>query len=236
MIYAEILAGGTGKRFKNNIPKQFIKIYGKPIIIYTLEIFVNIDNIDIIVICCKNEWKDFIKKEIKKFIKTNKTIIYAESGNDRNKTVINGCKEIKRRFGINENDIIIIHDGVRPIISEQIIRENIKKAKIYNAVGTYCQVTNTITKITNNFVEEIPDRKFLYETYTPQTFNLKKLIEYYKAINKKDLENITDTAKIFKLNGEKIYAIMSDSNNIKLTYKNDLNIIKNLIKERMKND
>lgn len=232
MVYAEILAGGTGNRYGNNIPKQYIKIYNKPIIIYTLEAFINIDDIDVIVICCKDEWKNFIKEEISKFILTDKTIIFAKSRNDRNKTVIEGCKKIQSKFGINDDDIILTHDAVRPIISEETIIENIKMAKIYDAVGTYSKVINTISVIKDNIVEEIPDREILYNTYTPQTFNLKKLMEYYYNISEKQLEKLTDTARIFKRNGEKIYAVMSDSNNIKLTYKNDLNIIKSLVKKK----
>lgn len=234
MIYAEILAGGTGKRYKDNIPKQYVKLYNKPIIIYTLEPFMNIDDIDVIIICCKEEWMNFIKEEIKKFIITDKKIIFAKSGNNRNETVIEGCKEIKNKFGIKENDIIITHDAVRPIISEKIIKENIKMAKIYNAVGTYSKVVNTISKIKNNFVEEIPDRTELYNAFTPQTFNLKKLMEYYYKTSKNELDQLTDTAKIFNINGEKIFAIISDSSNIKLTYKDDLNVIKTLVKRRKK--
>ncbi len=232
MVYAEILAGGSGNRYGDNIPKQFVKIYDKPIIIYTVEAFLTVEEIDVIVICCKDEWKNFIKDEIKKFIKTNKKIIYAKSSSDRNKTVIEGCKEIEKQFGIKDDDIVITHDGVRPILSECIIKENIKMARKYNAVGTYFKVTDTISLIRNNIVEDIPDRTVLYNAHSPQTFNLKKLVKYYENTSEKDLEKMTDTAKIFKVNGEKIYAVMSDQNNIKLTYKNDLYVIKSLIKER----
>lgn len=230
MIYLEILAGGIGNRFGNkNIPKQFIEINGKPVIIYSIENFIKIKEIDKIIICCLKEWQEKLKFYINKYLKTDKEIIIVSSGDTRNDTIIKGCNFIKDNFGINKDDIIITMDSVRMFVNERIILENIKYAKVYNAVGTYYPVTDTVVEIKNNFVTQIPIRDNLYSAQTPQTFNLEKLIKYYSNLTEEELATMTEAGKIFLYNGEKIYFVKGDNDNIKITYNNDLILAKKLL-------
>ena len=132
MIYAEILAGGTGKRFGNNdLPKQYNMLGSKPIIIHTIEQFVLNPKIDKIVVCTPKEWITYTEDLINKYIKGNNSIEVTEGGSTRNETIINGCKYIEKKYGLTDKDVIITHDAVRPFISQRIIEDNIKA--VYDA-------------------------------------------------------------------------------------------------------
>ena len=234
MVYAEILAGGIGTRMNdtNSLPKQYLSINNKPVIIYTIEKFLHNKYVDKIIIGCQDNWKQLLKQLIEQYIDktlTNNIYIYS-SGKDRNTTMINGCLFIKKFFNVYDDDIIITIDATRMLVSDEIITNNILSAQNHSAVVTLFPVVDTIALSHNyEYLDDIPERASLYSLQAPETFNLKKLIKYYYNVSDEEKATLTCVSKLFLLNGEKVFIVNGNYNNIKITYKNDLNIIKNML-------
>lgn len=239
MIYAAILAGGLGKRLgSNELPKQFIKLDKAPIIIHTLEKFVIYPEISKIFILVPKKWIIYTKDLVSKYIENESKVIVIEGGEQRHDTVDNCISYIEENFGLNDEDSIITHDAVRPFISYRIIEDNIKYVKKYGAVDTVIKATDTIVRSADSeIISEIPDRKQLYMGQTPQSFNIKKLVEVTKSLTKEERSTLTDACKIFTLKGLPVYMVKGDQSNIKITYQYDLDIANYIVaKGRKRND
>lgn len=228
MVYAEILAGGKGTRMGNtNMPKQFLAIGNKPIIIHTLERFLLNYNIDKIIVVTPKEWiahtKDIVNKYILKLYIDK--IFICEGGKDRNESIMNGIKYIEKNFGINSNDIVVTHDAVRPFLTHRIIEENIKMAMEYGATDTVIPATDTIVEsLDGDEISNIPIRRYMYQGQTPQSFNIKKLQQMYNSLSEYEKSILTDAAKIFVVKNQKVKLVMGDVANIKITTQYDLKV------------
>ena len=171
MNIAIVFAGGSGKRMKTHgLPKQFLKVEGKPIIIKTLENFEKNPNIDKIYISCKEDWIDYLKEEIENYhiSKVAKVVPGGESGQD---SIYNGLKAASEE---NPKDsIVLIHDGVRPFITQELINNNIEDVKKYGSsiTSTPCYETAIISEDGEN-IEEVPNRDIMYTAQAPQCFYL----------------------------------------------------------------
>jgi D-ribitol-5-phosphate cytidylyltransferase len=228
MVYAEILAGGKGTRMGNtNMPKQFLAIGNKPIIIHTLERFLLNYNIDKIIVVTPKEWMAHTKDIVNKYILKSyiDKIFICEGGQDRNESIMNGIKYIEQKFGINSDDIVVTHDAVRPFLTHRIIEENIKMAIEYGATDTVIPATDTIVEsLDGNEISNIPIRNHMYQGQTPQSFNIKKLQQMYNSLSEYEKSILTDAAKIFVVKNQKVKLVMGDVANIKITTQYDLKI------------
>lgn len=230
MIYAMILAGGNGTRMKSDLPKQFLLLNNKPIIIYSLEHFLLNKSIDKIIICCPNGWTNYTEDIIKNYIDNTLAIDIIEGGKSRSETLMNGCNFISEKYGIKSDDIIITHDAVRPFINQRIINENIKYTKKYGVVSTVIKASDTIFESNDsNTISNIPIRDKLYHAQTPQSFNLKKLMSVYQSLTDNELNSLTDGCKAFFLRNQPIYLIDGEPSNIKITTPFDLILAENIL-------
>ncbi len=231
MIYGEILAGGSGTRMGNTeMPKQFLMLGDRPIIIHTIEQFLINQSFSKIIVCCPKEWISHAEDLLEKYnIDTDRVDITA-GGSTRNETIINGCKLIEEKYGLTDKDIIVTHDAVRPFVNQRILDDNIKLAKKFDAVDTVVPAIDTIVYSKDGkIITEIPDRKECYQGQTPQTFNIKKLMELFESLTKKEKEILTDGCKIFSLKGENVGLVDGEIYNIKLTTLYDLKIARAII-------
>ena len=231
MIYGEILAGGSGTRMGNTeMPKQFLMLGDRPIIIHTIEQFLINESFSKIIVCCPKEWISHAEDLLEKYnIDTDRVDITA-GGSTRNETIINGCKLIEEKYGLTDKDIIVTHDAVRPFVNQRILDDNIKLAKKFDAVDTVVPAIDTIVYSKDGkLITEIPDRKECYQGQTPQTFNIKKLMELFESLTKKEKEILTDGCKIFSLKGENVGLVDGEIYNIKLTTLYDLKIARAII-------
>lgn len=219
-----IVAAGTGSRMKMGINKQFIKLKEKEIIAYTIEKFYSHKNIDEIVVVVKEEEAGFFKKEI--LDKYNfENIKIAFGGKERQDSVYNGLKTLGK-----ECEIVLIHDGARPFISEKLIDNCIEEAKNYNAVVVGVPVKDTIKVINeDNDIVATPERSKLWAVQTPQTFNYDILVKSYEDAFKNDFYG-TDDAMLVERIGYKVKMIEGSYNNIKITTQEDLNIGAQILK------
>ena len=234
MIYAEILAGGKGTRMGNiNMPKQFITIGDVPILIHTIEKFLLNDQFEKVIIVSLKEWINYTKDIIKKFIGEEDRIVVVEGGSDRNESIMSGVKYIEETYGINDDDIIVTHDSVRPFLTHRIIEENIEQCLKYGAVDTAIEAVDTIIQSIDDgeFIDNIPVRDTMFQGQTPQSFNIKKLIKHYESLNSEEKLILTDACKIFSLKGDKVKIVRGELFNIKITTPYDLKVANAILQE-----
>ena len=234
MIYGEILAGGSGTRMGNTeMPKQFLMLGDRPIIIHTIEQFLINQSFSKIIVCCPKEWVSYTEDLLEKYnIDTNRVDI-AVGGSTRNETIMNGCKLIEEKYGLTDKDIIVTHDAVRPFVNQRILDDNIKLAKKYAAIDTVVSATDTIVYSKDGkIISDIPNRKECFQGQTPQTFNIKKLIALFNSLTVKEKEILTDGCKIFSLKGESVGLVDGEVYNTKLTSLFDLKIAKAILMEK----
>lgn len=233
MIYAGILAGGTGTRMGiGSLPKQFMEIGKKPIIIHTIEKFLVVPEIDKVVVGVHPDWVNYLEDIVDKYIKNTDKLIVTGGGNDRNETIKRVIQKIDEYKKITEDDILITHDGVRPFITLRLIDDNIKKIKDYDAVDTVVEATDTIVEsVDGETVQSIPNRKNYYQGQTPQTFRIKDFIELYESLNEDEKNILTDACKIFVIKGKNVALVRGEYSNIKITTVTDLKIAKGMLEE-----
>lgn len=213
-----IVAAGTGSRMNMGINKQFIKLEGKEIIAYTIEKFYNNSNIEDIVVVVKEDESEFFKKEI--LDKYNfKNVKIAYGGKERQDSVYNGLKLLDEKC-----DVVSIHDGARPFVSDKIIDKSIEEAKEHKAIVVGVPVKDTIKVIDNDKnIVDTPNRSVLWAVQTPQTFDYNILIDAYKDAFKNKFYG-TDDAMLVERIGYKVKMLEGSYNNIKITTQEDLNV------------
>ncbi|KGL37746.1 2-C-methyl-D-erythritol 4-phosphate cytidylyltransferase [Listeria newyorkensis] len=237
MIYAQILAGGKGTRMGNvSMPKQFLSLNGKPIIVHTVEKFILNNRFDKIIISSPKEWINHAEDNIKKYISDDRVVVI-EGGTDRNETIMNGIRYIESNFGLTDDDVIITHDAVRPFLTHRIIEENIDAALETGAVDTVIEAIDTIVESSNHdFITDIPVRDHMYQGQTPQSFNIKKLYSHYQDLSADEKQILTDACKICLLAGDRVKLVKGEIFNIKITTPYDLKVANAIIQERIAND
>jgi len=229
MNIAVILAGGTGSRMGIvDKPKQFIDIYGKPIIVYTLETFDNHTEIDSIAVVCLKEWVDDLKILLRKY-EINKVRWIVDGGQTRQESIYNAINALSNEC--KDDDILIIHDSVRPLVSHKIISNNISKAKEFGAVDTVVPSADTIVRsIDESTIEEVPTRSELYIGQTPQSFKYSLIKEAHENAIKNNNLNSTDDCQLVLGIGQKVHLVMGEKLNFKITSFDDLLLLKAIIK------
>lgn len=234
MIYAGILAGGTGTRMGiGNIPKQFMMLGNKPIIIHTVEKFTLVSELEKIVIGVHPDWLEYTENLIDEYLPLFKDrIIVTEGGTDRNSTIENIILEINKYKELTEEDIVVTHDSVRPFITLRIIKDNIDLAMKHDAVDTVVEATDTIVEsIGGEFISNIPNRSYYYQGQTPQSFKMKNFLDLYNGLDGEQKNILTDACKIFVISGKKVALAKGEYSNIKITTVTDLKIAKSMLEE-----
>jgi 2-C-methyl-D-erythritol 4-phosphate cytidylyltransferase len=230
MNYALITAGGTGNRMGQDIPKQFMSIDNIPVIIYTLQPFQQNPNIDAIAVVCLKGWDVVLQAYANQFNITKLKWIF--DGADSNQgSIKNGIDGLKAK-GCNDDDIILIQDGVRPLVSQEIINKNIETCRKYGFAVTGLMCKEAIMEKVGDYVHniEIP-RERLVRTQTPHTYKLKTLLNAHTIAEKKGIKNTIASCTLFATLGfqEQHLVIGSERNGLKLTQPQDVELFKALI-------
>lgn len=217
---ALIFAGGYGQRIGSDIPKQFLKICGREIIIHTLDLFELNENIDEIYVVCIEDWIDHLKKLIAKYdIDKVKAIVPGgESGMD---SIFIGLTEIAKN---EENAIVLLHDGVRPLVTERTINKSLEAVEEYGSAVPVIKCLETpILSADGESVGEMPDRREAYLAQAPQGYYLKDIYEAHlrERASEHPYEGIVDSCGLMYRYGLKSHLIEGDNGNIKVTTPND---------------
>ena len=233
MIYALILGSGIGSRMGNTtLPKQFLKIGNKPIIIHTIEQFILSTRVNKIIVVVSSDYENYLKDLFKEYKLNNIDIVIG--GSDRSSSMINGCNYILDNYAVNDNDIIITHDAVRPFVTSRIINDNIDKIKNYDAIDTVIPATDTIVEVDDDIISNIPIRSKMFQGQTPQSFRLKELVSIYNSLSNEEKEILTDACKIYTLKNKRVGYVKGEIYNLKITTKFDLNVAHSIVKGDIK--
>lgn len=234
MIFGAILAGGIGSRMGlTNLPKQFLELGNKPIIIHTLHKFLLNLKFDIIYLGVPENWTGYMEDLIEKYIideENKKKIRVISGGSDRNSTIMNIVEDIEKKYTLSDKDIIVTHDAVRPFVTSRILEENIGITIKYGACDTVIPATDTIVVSENNkIIKDIPNRKYMYQGQTPQSFKILELKKLYNELSEKEKEILTDACKIFIIKGKDVHLVRGEISNLKITTQEDYKIAQAMI-------
>ncbi len=216
-VYAGIVAGGNGSRMGGDLPKQYIPVAGTPILLHTVRAFLKFA--DAVFVACPENFVSYTKDLLGDYA------IVIPGG----KTRMESVKAILDQISPENDDIILTHDGVRPFVSERIIKENIETAKKHLACGTFIPTVDTICLSEDGSVlSAVPDRTHMYNVQTPQTFNINLLKKLLSSC--KDAEKFTDLCGLAMFMGTPAYMVMGESTNIKITTPADITLAEAILK------
>lgn len=234
MIYAAILAGGSGKRIERySIPKQYIALSGTPIIIYTIRTFLKNPRIDKIFIAVHPDWETYLFDLLSQYFSESEieSIHLVKGGKERLDSFSNIVDAIYEEKEPSERDILICHDSVRPFVRQQMIDDCIDATLEDNFALTVIPTTDTIHVAQDEkFIEGTLDRRLLYNGQNPAGFNIRLLHNALNSFTKEAKDNVTGTTQLILKLGYRIRIVRGHTSNFKITTDNDLDIADRIIR------
>lgn len=227
-----IFAGGVGSRMHSkDRPKQFLEIYNKPIIVHTIEYFQYSDMIDAIIVVCVENWIEYLNQLIYKY-RLDKIKKVVPGGKTGQLSIYNGLKAAKE-IANNDNAIVLIHDGVRPLINKELIEKNIHDVKQYGSSITSGIVKETIVEIyDNNDIKLVPDRAHSRVAKAPQCFWLEDILKSHKMALKEGKIEFIDSCTLMKHYGYTLHMTDGPYENIKITTPDDFYTMRAILQAR----
>ena len=227
MNIALIFAGGVGKRMNSKgKPKQFLMINGKPILLHTIEIFENHPQIDAIILVSNADWIDYTQSLIQKFgITKVKWIV--KGGESGQESIANGLRKLSEEGLENDDTIVLIHDGVRPLINEDVITRNIEAVHENGNAITVAPAYETIIRADEKEnLCEVYERSMCRLARAPQSFYLKDILNAHRKVNFTYDDSIVDSATLMSKNGKQLHLVNGPLENIKITTPSDFYVFR----------
>ena len=231
MICAAMLAGGIGSRLKQGIPKQFVKINNKPILVHSIEIFLKVVEFDRIIVSSPKEYINKTKEMMEDYFPHNDKIVVIEGGATRNGTILNSIQYMKNQ-NCEKDSILVTHDASRIFVTEELIKDSIKYAIEVGASSPVIPAIDVIFeskeegKLTN-----IPLRKNLYHSQTPQSFNIDKFLKIYEDLSQDEITKLDEAMMLFFLRDADVKLFPGDSGNFKITRPFDIVVAESVFKD-----
>lgn len=230
MNVALILAGGMDPRFQMTVPKQFVNVFNRPIIVYTLEVFQNHPDIDAIMVSCLDGWQEMVKAYAKQFNITKLRWVIA-GGKDGQASARNGIIALNEEC--QKDDIIIVHDSIRPFVSEEIISDSIRVCRINGMGVAAVRSMDTIMKTSDGKVgTENISRYSIVRIQTPQAYRMECLLEIHNKALEQGIIGEVDTNSVASRIGMKIYFSEGSDLNLKINTVEDVEMFKALYRMR----
>jgi len=224
-VYALVVAAGKGERMASDISKQFLFLCGKPVLLYSLEIFDSIDAIDEIVLVVAADNFSYVAKEVLSYYNFRKKVTLIKGGYDRQQSVFNGLNAIS-----SDADYVVIHDGVRPLITQNVVIRGLNAALSYGAAAIGVPVKDTIKEVdSENFILCTPKRDSLWMIQTPQIFKYEIILTAHKKALSENFRG-TDDSILAELSGVRVKIVQGSYSNIKITTSEDLILAQELIR------
>lgn len=223
MIFAGILAGGSGSRMETaTMPKQFIRVCNIPIFIRTLSTFLSVPDIDKIIVSSNPNWERLYIDLMDEFNIDQNRVALVKGGNTRFLSLVNVVKKAYE-FDSSKESIIITHDCARMFVSKRIIEDNLKMIQEYDMITTSIPVIDTILQSDDGISSSVvPDRSKLWADQGPQTFGVSKFLRYVSMIPESDIGNYIEAGKVYLSHNRKIGIVKGDRFNFKVT--NDIDL------------
>lgn len=229
MNFAAILAGGIGTRLNTGVPKQFFKINDKPLLAYCIEPFLKVNELDKIIVSSPKQFLGNTQTLVDKYFDSDK-IVVIEGGRTRNDTILNSITYSLKNMA-DDDSIMVTHDGARIFVTPKLIKDSIKFAKEYGAASPVIPATDVIFQSKEpGKLTDIPERRFLFHSQTPQSFNIKKFINIYNELTCDEIKLLAEAMMLFYLRDEKVYLFEGDSSNFKITRPFDIKIAQSILR------
>ena len=227
-----IFAGGVGSRMHSkDVPKQFLEIHNKPIIIHTLEYFERNAEIDAVVISCVGDWIPHLEKLLYQY-RIEKVKRVVRGGATGQLSIYNGLTAAKE-VAAGRKAIVLIHDGVRPLINEQLLSDNIESVKRYGSAITSAVVKETIVVIDEDgMVEQVPSRAKSRVAKAPQSFWLDDILAVHEKALSEGNDNSIDSCTVMQSYGYKLHMVDGPYENIKITTPDDFYTMRAILDAR----
>lgn len=233
MNCAVIFAGGVGSRMHTQTPKQFLEVLDKPVIIHTLEQFQRHSLIHAISLVCLEDRIPEMRSLVERYA-LSKVQFIVSGAKTGQQSIYNGLCALQDIA--SANDIVLINDGVRPFVSQEIITKCVECAEKFGSAITAAPVPDTIGIVTDGEILDIPDRKKCYSLKAPQAFRLGDIIDvHHKAMRDNDYR-FTNSAELFRNYGGRIYAVVDEGVNFKITSPEDLELMRVLMPKWLKGE
>lgn len=235
MIFAAILAGGKGTRVGAKVPKQFLEINGKPILISTIDQFIKSKLFDVIYISVNEMWLKHTKEILFKFYTKEiaENIRVVCGGKERIMSFLNIITDIKDRHGINSEDIVVSHDAVRPFVTYDILKDCIEKTKVYKvAMASVQSADTTYSSMTEGYLTSTYDRKTLWLGQTPQGCGMDLLYEVINSYPEDELLSMTGTSQLFINKNIDVKISLGSIDNFKITTLKDIDFAEFVLKKK----
>lgn len=228
--YAIVLAGGVGKRMGDvNLPKQFLEICQIPIIILTIQNIIKTKLFKTLYIAIHPDWKEYLQQLLYNY-ELRKNIKIIDGGKDRNDSIENALDALKRD-DIKDDDIVVIHDAVRPFISKELLQNAVIKTAQFGATVAIVPAKDTMIVSHNGIASSIPNRNEIFHGQAPDSFKFCIIYNALKSLTSEEKKSITGTAQICSKKNIAIHTFLGDERNIKITTITDLFLAKAIFKE-----
>ena len=237
MNIAVIFAGGVGSRMKTKYgtPKQFLEIEGVPILIHTLRVFEQAGDIDTIVLVMKEGYLERTEGLLNEYgiTKVSRLVVGGETGQESIYHGLLAAKEVSQ----GDDDVVLIHDGVRPFIDEELISSNVRSVKEYGSAISCVPSKETIIEINEEReINKVIDRSKVWLARAPQSFYLKDILFEHERALANGINDAIDSCTLMMDAGRKLHMVETDAENIKITTPDDYYVAKGLIKKRESNE
>lgn len=229
MNIAMLIAGGKGTRMNQDIPKQFLNIHDKPVIVYTMQAFQKHPEIDAILVVCLDGWQEILKAYAHQFNITKLRWVVA-GGKNGQESIHNGLVELKKEC--KGDDLVMVHDAIRPNVSQEIISNSIAECRLHGSAITVipCAEAMLLREEENGTsARALISRDALARTQTPQTFPLSRLLWAHEEAERRGITNSTASCTLMVELGETVHFCPGSEKNIKITTTEDIEIFKALL-------
>ncbi len=234
MNIAMILAGGTDSRFQMSVPKQFVNVYNRPVIVYTLEAFQKHNEIDAIMVSCLDGWQEMVRAYARQF-NIDKLKWVVSGGRDGQESARNGIMALKNEC--RSDDIIVLHDSIRPFVSEEIITDSLQVCRMHGMGVAAVRTMDTIMKTRDGVVgTESISRYAIVRIQTPQAYRMDRLWDVHEKAVERGITGEVDTNSVISRLGEPVYFSKGSDLNMKINTVEDVEMFKALYRMRQETE
>ncbi len=229
MNIAVIFAGGIGQRMRTKtLPKQFLTLHKKPIIIHTLDVFENCSEIDAIVVACVKDWIPYFQNLLQQW--GIKKVVSVVSGGETGQISIYNALCEAEKIAQGRESIVLIHDGVRPVVTDELLKNNIKNVQKYGSAITTAKVKETLVIVNDDgWVDNVPNRQCSRVAKAPQSFWLRDILSAHRKALDEGKTNFIDSCTMMYYYGYHLHLIEGAEENIKITTPSDLYVLRALM-------
>ncbi|HBT39491.1 MAG: 2-C-methyl-D-erythritol 4-phosphate cytidylyltransferase [Thermotoga sp. 50_1627] len=221
MVYAIILAGGNSQRFKRRVPKQFIDLAGKPLLLWSLLTFSRIKDFKELIVVLPKGWFEFGKDTVLSHLEDER-LQFVAGGSTRTDSLLKALAFVREKYGVKDEDIAVTHDAARPFVRSEHIVSSIKTCENCSAVTLALPVIDTIAICEKDRIVSLTDRRRTFVVQTPQTFKIKTFLELFERLTEEQRSALTDATGVFVMNNVPVSILEGDPRNIKVTTQLDL--------------